>query len=855
MSDEKPPFGGFGGLDFGADSDVPKGSTGSMLPDLDRESALELRETEALERMASRRNADVRGQLREGRARRFDRLRRDPGREIALVVLLVAALATVGVFGASLKQQRFELLGQSADGTFWMESAQRFRYMRMVAQGEEIPAVDARMQAPDGYPTRSDTILQEELYGRLIRAARARAEETGATAPSPAASARAISRWVSASSVFPMALLVLGLTRRRDAALVGAAAFLFALPVAERGTGAALFREDIAVPALLWHLAFLGMWTRRPRHVRGDAPTPHNAPAALASGVALAVALLLWKVVAFHLLLLAGFFATAFLLRRDRPARLATGWALLMLPAVAACFLPLHLRHDGFLTSTAMLASYGLLFAFAGAALTKKAPVAWLVAGAGVFAAARFALPREAGLDHAWETIIAKLRYLDRKPDDPSLLSFHARHYWTGNYFSPTLLRLARDWPFLAAAALPGLVFAVRWWPAKGGEGAGREPDRPPPTRLLEGDGPAVPLRPAASHFVIWLVVALGGSYLLFSKLQLFAAIAAAALVGLGFAAVRRLRRPLRAAIVGLILVGVAHSWGAVPGADVLLPPPPASSPTVVFPPASMNRMATFVEEHTGPDDPILASFVVSPFLLTYLDRPTVLHCFFEGDLLGRLEEVVTARFGSEEELADVARKYGAVYYLHEAHHSLRTDARMSQRYIADRIDWPADAVVMKMSFAPESLRHFELVAEDGFFRLFRVRDEPGRARRTETPTPLWNRRLFTHLFGDPLKGSTPRDDGLRPVHLLHIEQQAEDFLERSRRGGFPQREWALQKAAEVAPYRPEPHLGLAKLYGEMGRHDRAEKHRRRAGALRAALYGHGSLPADAVPPPVSLGE
>jgi hypothetical protein len=601
------------------------------------------------------------------------------------------------------------------------------------------------------------------------------------------------------------------------------------------------------------------MLSRRSRTADPGEPLPHNPVAALLSGLFLAGALLLWKVVSFHLLLLALLFGSSFLLGRDRPARLATGWLLLLLPTVAACFLPLHLQHDGFLTATPMLLAYALGLAFLGAAVTRSAPLPWIGAAVALFVGARFLLPSESGLSHAWETIVAKVRFLDQKPSDPELLSFHARHYWTGNYFSPTLRRVARDWPFVLVAALPGLAIVVQWWRTGGGDDADREPDTPPPTKLLKGDGIAVPLPPQGSHFVLWMVVALVGSYLMFSKLQLFAAIAAAACIGIGYAALPRFRRPGRAVFVGLLIVIAAHGWGLIPGLNVLLPDDSeARSRVVVFPPDSMNRLSEIIEEKTAPDEAILASFVISPFILTYLDRPTVLHCFFEGDLLDRFQEVVEARFGTEEQLAEVARKYGAKWYVHEAHHMVRTDPRMSQRYVAAQIDWPAEAAITLMSYAPERLRHFELVAEDGFFRLFRVRDEPRRGRALGSPAPtMWNRPLFTSLFGDPLDPDTNpagREDGLLPEHLLHIEQGARRLLGQVRDSGpWAEREWAYQNAAEIAPFLAEPHEGLAKLYSERGRGDRASRHRARARVLRAALRGRGTLPADAVPAPIPL--
>ncbi|HCP46490.1 MAG TPA: hypothetical protein DIU15_10625, partial [Deltaproteobacteria bacterium] len=97
----------------------------------------------------------------------------------------------------------------------------------------------------------------------------------------------------------------------------------------------------------------------------------------------------------------------------------------------------------------------------------------------------RLLLPREVGYDHAWETILARLRFALEKPADPSLLSFHARHYWTGNYESPTVSLLLRCWPALGLAAAPGLWVAVRGWSKRRFERLEGDLDAAVPVRLL----------------------------------------------------------------------------------------------------------------------------------------------------------------------------------------------------------------------------------------------------------------------------------------------------------------------------------------------------------------------------------
>lgn len=789
----------------------------------------------------------VQQQLQQRRGRVLASWRNDPGRELALLLLGSVCLTCVFVLAAAAKQTWFDHSGQSPDATYWMESAQRFRYVRMVEAGDGIPAVDVQMQSPDGYPTHSDTILQEQLYGELAR--RHRPDDM-----SLAAFVRLLTRLVSASSVVGLALLAYALTRRRDAALLAALAFGLALPVAERGTGATLFREDLAFPVICLHLAFLAFWARRPRWFH-----------ALLAGLFLAGALLLWKVTTFYALLLVGFLGTAHWLGRAEPRALLLGTVLLFLPSVGAAQLPWSLHYDGWMTSTTLLAAAAVALGMLGASLAPKAPAwAWAFVAAAALVGLRFLLPSEAGYDHAWETIFARLRFLGQKPEDPTLLSFHARHYWTGNYESPTLARLVRDWPLLALAALPGLARVLRWWrPTFWREWQPSTLLKPLPQGVLEGWGPASPLLGLASHFTLWLLGAFWLAYLLFRKLQLFAAVPLALLIAIGFAVPRgKSRIPQRIGLVLLVAAVGLQGAGIAPTLERWMPSAQrdatAWSPVAVFSDQSFNSLATQLPEHVARDEPILASFIVSPFLLAYLDRATALHCFFEGDVLSRYEAVTRARFSDEAALWTVAREVGATWYLHEAHHVLRTDGRMSQRYVAGAMDWPKDAVVTRMSYAPESLERFELVWENAWFRLFRVLDEGKRPRRPgRTEHAAWSRPLFEQLFGDPLG---PVEAGpYTPADFLYGTLRAEQLLVSGIRaveredGLTPWNERDMHAAVSHAPWLWKAEQILERYYVQDRQPERARGHGQRARAIRAAMAGQGRFPDEFTPQRVPL--
>ncbi len=740
-------------------------------------------------------------------------------RRVLVAVATVVAMLAIYLLGMHVRGVRFEASGVELEQDFWMESAQRYRYVEMVARGEPIPNPDTTMWAPDGYDPRSDTILQERLYGAAYRA-------LGLAGEVPLRSfVRIFTRYLYCAGIFALVALTGVLTRSRPAALLACLAYAVILPAVERSTGQVLYREHLAIPLLVFHLYFLASALQRDR-----------AADAVVAGLTLTVAMLAWKVMTFYFLIQTGFFVLAVVLGRARPATVRALAACTLFPVATSLVAPVHLRADRFYTSApAVLAAVTL----AVGALHARRPIpgwARLAAVAGATPLLVWVLPEPHSYGHAWETIAARLTHLGHKPSDPSELGFHARHFWSGNYRSPTVRRALRDFGLPLVAAAPGIV---------GGVARVR--------RLRRADGLAL---------VLYLSAALTGGYLVFRKLQAFPAMLLAVLVGLGWTVGRgRLRLALRTGLCLSVAAMVAQAYGWIPGPQRLLgKEDPASAEeraSLVHTGADVAALASWLRENTDDDAVILADFVISPYLLVAAGRPVVLNCFFESPMIERVRAYTEALFADEETFLELCRAWQVDYVVHGAHQALRTDDEMSYRYTAAAMDWDPEWPAARMQFAPEDLRHLRLVYQSPFFRVFRVESRPGDAAPAEGSPPapasevLFSRAAATALFGDPaVRGwperGQPADllaDQVRCLTDIGLAHGLVDGAERA--DVLPLADELLRGASATCPWEPRTYREMAALraWGWVSE-EQADGLLRYAAILERGLAGDGPLPA-----------
>jgi tetratricopeptide (TPR) repeat protein len=130
--------------------------------------------------------------------------------------------------------------------------------------------------------------------------------------------------------------------------------------------------------------------------------------------------------------------------------------------------------------------------------------------------------------------------------------------------------------------------------------------------------------------------------------------------------------------------------------------------------------------------------------VLTDTGRPINLHSMFESSALRAKERRMReALYGSEEDLRSLCDEWKSDYLLYQANLLLDTSTE-SYRYMADRLRLPATSVAVALHFFPERLRHFALVYQDSYYRLFRVaRGEAGGQDVEDDEPPLPYEEIF----------------------------------------------------------------------------------------------------------------
>ena len=125
-------------------------------------------------------------------------------------------------------------------------------------------------------------------------------------------------------------------------------------------------------------------------------------------------------------------------------------------------------------------------------------------------------------------------------------------------------------------------------------------------------------------------------------------------------------------------VVGVAVVWQFV-----LLDFQPLDRAPVV--PGNYRPLVAWINAHTPTNAVVLASISEAPVILAHTGRPLVLHSKFENwEIRERYRQFLAAIYGSEEQLAEFCRRYGAEYFIFDR--GFFNTGKDSRRYKADRL-------------------------------------------------------------------------------------------------------------------------------------------------------------------------
>lgn len=600
------------------------------------------------------------------------------------IALIGGALLCALLFGLGIGVRRHVLEAQMPSGgrplPFTLESALQFRMVRSIYAGEAIPALDRDIEHPTGVRTWAhDTVGAEYVYAALAR-----------LFPTEITLTQRV-RWIEVVwFCLGVPLLAFGVRRWTGSWVGGATAgFFYAVAIASvlRSTGQEISHENFALPLLIGHLAFAFAPAGRAAGRRAHA----------ASALLLAGAVASWDMIQYYVLLW-GMIRAFDWLRRPygagdpRAPALLWPWAALVLTALAS---PYHRTH-GLLISPAMAPAHAAVAGWlvhAWAARTGAKPAVGLARGAfaAVLAAALAAsalLPASYG--HFGALLAAKIRFLNVKPADPSLLTFDQRILWVPALHSVDWRMAIFYLPFILPLTLAASVvfFVAR--------------------RKNEGSSPY----PGWACFSHWFSLVV---FLLFFRFCVFVALFASILLGLWAAwAVKRSGWGRALALAAIAAGGVGEMAHTVRNAGLWGPQ------GVLYP--QLEELGAWLRANVSPK-PVLANFQTSGFVLAYGRCPIVLHPKFEApEARRRVEQYATHLFrGTERGLRDWADRYGARYLVYSMYEFADRSPELTLRYMVEALKPPAEAPARLFEFEPERARLFRLVWSNAKYRVFRI--------------------------------------------------------------------------------------------------------------------------------------
>lgn len=304
-----------------------------------------------------------------------------------------------------------------------------------------------------------------------------------------------------------------------------------------------------------------------------------------------------------------------------------------------------------------------------------------------------------AAYGHFGELLWAKIRFLNRKPADPSLLTFNQRIMWVPALHSAGWGLAWALFPAMLLLTLPAIIVVYRCRRAH------------PETGLFQ----------LLTFYCASLVAFCG-----FVRFHVFLAVFASGLLGWWLKEAVSRRGWRRWAPAALLAVG----WAVEAGHAVRAPERWGRSGVYY---RELGDLVDWIREYAGPDA-VLANFGVSASILAYGERPIVLHPKFESAALReRVREYGEALFkGTEAGFRDWALAHGARYYVYSLGEFSEHGTPQQMRYAVDALDPPEDAAARVFEFEPAEAKHFQYLWGNAKYRVFRVMPREDKATAAE---------------------------------------------------------------------------------------------------------------------------
>ena len=624
-------------------------------------------------------------------------------RYVGLALLLVL-LWMLGIYmRREVLTQQTRSLG-ATEAPFLMESALQYRMTRMVHDTGTLPKVDEKVQVPQGVNMRETySVGAEWIYAFFAK-----------RLPEKWSLVSRI-RWVSTALfclAIPFAALWAGV--KYGSVLSGAVTGLFLAvspAFAVRSSGLELSRENLAIPF------FTFFFLAEEFTSTVSAGWKKTCWAGLAA-LSLALAQCFWDLTQYITGLWIVWSLIQSLMEQKEEAHKKQFLTFILFSQIAVSFLNPYLRAHHFFFSpvlalvvTRTIIAYFPSLRSKGKILLLTVLISLIWFGLGKLFVENYS--------HFGELLFAKIRFLNEKPLDPSLLTYSQRIMWTPALNSSTWQLTKAYFPL--TLYLLGLAVLRLVWGIKHGRFC---------------------FQPEFFFAGFTLVI-----YVFFFRFHVFLILFISVCMGILFALHNR-----KATIWGrwilpvsciILFIGVESYF------LLFFEPKPAGSQS-----AEKQQLQQFMKamgantslakgnrwgrpgafygyldslvaelEKLPSESPILANFGISASILAQTEMPILLHPKFETPgIRERVETFYENLFlKPEKDLRDWAVFLGAKYYVHSNGNFSDLNVVNSPRYMVDAIEPPADAAIHFLENEPERAEWFQPLYSNRKYRIYKI--------------------------------------------------------------------------------------------------------------------------------------
>lgn len=590
------------------------------------------------------------------------------------VVMLLVAMIALYALGVGIRRYIVETQVELVGGTlpFTLESALQFQRTALLANEGSMDEVASLLQHPEGIdPWKTYSVGSEYVYAMM------------ASLVPPSVSMESRIRWIEVLwfclTIPLLGLWIRSMTRSTSGGLTAAAFYAVVLIAVLRSTGLELSRENFAFPFLAAHLWAHAVTIRTPRK-----------SSMFLSAFFLAMAAASWDMIQYYVLLWAICMGWH-IFRRREPSVMSRLWIWEWGGLLLISLLHPYMRAHGWFFSLPMAFAGGLLCilymrhhrtqcSWKHEVLILSTVVVLCLTAGRVWSGGAYS--------HFAELLWAKIRYMNVKPTDPSLLTFEQRIMWVPALHSANWALTKMLMPFMLPVSIGAFLLLL----------FGKRKDLAPETgRVL-------------FYFIISLSI-----YVFFVRFYVFAALFGCAVIGMAVAYAEQRSRWFK----WVLMVVLACGW-TVEAAYVVSGAAQWGRPNIYYNEA--DQLIGWMKKNIAPR-PVLANFGISSSLAAYAGCPVVLHPKFENKVIReRVQDYAEALFKKDEKVfRDWCDTVDTDIYVYSRGEFARRGIPYQMRYFVDAVSPPDDAAARLFEYRPTEGRYFKLLWENRKYRVFQI--------------------------------------------------------------------------------------------------------------------------------------